>query len=154
MQVNAKVDYALRALAELAVAEGGPVKAEAMARAQGIPPKFLENILLELRHAGIVLSQRGAEGGYRLGHPASEITLADVIRVVDGPLANVRGLRPESLEYIGPAASLLQIWIALRANMRAVLERVTLEDLVTGQLPPEIIALTESPDAWNRRSVR
>lgn len=154
MQVNAKVDYALRALAELAIAEGGPVKAEAMARAQGIPPKFLENILLELRHAGIVLSQRGAEGGYRLGRPASEITLADVIRVVDGPLANVRGLRPESLEYIGPAASLLQIWIALRANMRAVLEQVTLEDLVTGELPPEIVALTESPDAWNRRAVR
>ncbi|MFN8592214.1 MAG: Rrf2 family transcriptional regulator [Thermomicrobiales bacterium] len=154
MQVNAKVDYALRALAELAVAEGGPMKAEAMARAQGIPPKFLENILLELRHAGIVLSQRGAEGGYRLGRPASEITLADVIRVVDGPLANVRGLRPESLEYMGPAASLLQIWIALRANMRAVLEQVTLEDLVTGQLPPEIIALTEDPDAWSRRSVR
>ena len=103
MQVNAKVDYALRALAELAVADPGPMKAEAISRAQGIPPKFLENILLELRHAGIVLSQRGAEGGYRLGLPANEITLADVIRVVDGPLANVRGLRPERLEYTGPA---------------------------------------------------
>lgn len=152
MQVNAKVDYALRALAELATAENGPMKAEAMARAQGIPPKFLENILLELRHAGIVISQRGAEGGYRLGRPASEITLADVIRVVDGPLANVRGLRPESLEYTGPATSLLPVWIALRANMRAVLERVTLDDLVTGVLPPEIVALTEAPDAWSRRS--
>ena len=96
MQVNAKVDYALRALAELANADPGPMKAEQIARAQGIPPKFLENILLELRHAGIVLSQRGAEGGYRLGRPPAEITLADVIRVVDGPLANVRGLRPES----------------------------------------------------------
>ena len=153
MQVNAKVDYALRALAELATAEGGPMKAEAMARAQGIPPKFLENILLELRHAGIVLSQRGAEGGYRLGRPAGEITLADVIRVVDGPLANVRGLRPESLEYSGPATSLLQVWIALRANMRAVLENITLEDLVTGNLSPEIVTLTEDPDAWRRRSV-
>ena len=151
MQVNAKVDYALRALAELAIADPGPMKAEAISRAQGIPPKFLENILLELRHAGIVLSQRGAEGGYRLGLPANEITLADVIRVVDGPLANVRGLRPERLEYSGPATSLLQVWIALRANMRAVLERVTLEDLVTGNLPPEVVDLTEAPDAWSRR---
>jgi Rrf2 family protein len=151
VQVNAKVDYALRALAELANADPGPMKAEAIARAQGIPPKFLENILLELRHAGIVLSQRGAEGGYRLGMPADEITLADVIRVVDGPLANVRGLRPERLEYIGPAEPLLQVWIALRANMRAVLERVTLADLVTGNLPPEIVALTHGPDAWSRR---
>ena len=92
-----------------------------------------------------MLSQRGAEGGYRLGQPANEITLADVIRVVDGPLANVRGLRPGALEYIGPATSLLQVWIALRANMRAVLERVTLEDLVTGNLPPEVIELTEAP---------
>ena len=151
VQVNAKVDYALRALAELAVAEPGPTNAEAIARAQGIPPKFLENILLELRHAGLVISQRGAEGGYRLGLPANEITLADVIRVVDGTLANVRGLRPERLEYIGPASPLLHVWIALRANMRAVLETVTLEDLVTDTLPPEVMALTEEPDAWSRR---
>jgi Rrf2 family protein len=151
VQVNAKVDYALRALAELAIAGPGPVKSETIARAQGIPPKFLENILLELRHGGVVISQRGAEGGYRLALPAEEITLADVIRIVDGPLANVRGLRPERLEYTGPATSLLQVWIALRANMRAVLERVTLQDLVAGQLPPEIVALTESPDAWSRR---
>jgi Rrf2 family protein len=151
VQVNAKVDYALRALSELADAHPGPMKAEAIARAQGIPPKFLENILLELRHAGIVLSQRGAEGGYRLGRPAEEISLADVIRVVDGPLANVRGLRPESLEYTGPASALIQVWIALRANMRAVLETVTLEDLRTGNLPPEVVALTEAPDAWTRR---
>ena len=108
MQVNAKVDYALRALTELAVADPGSMKAEAISRAQGIPPKFLENILLELRHAGIVLCN-AARRGYRLGQPANEITLADVIRVVDGPLANVRGLRPERLEYIGPATSLLQV---------------------------------------------
>ena len=151
MQVNAKVDYALRALAELASADPGPMKAEAIARAQGIPPKFLENILLELRHAGIVLSQRGAEGGYRLGMPADEITLADIIRVVDGPLANVRGLRPERLEYTGPATPLREVWIALRANMRAVLEEVTLEDLRSGVLPAEVLALTEPPDAWSRR---
>lgn len=151
MQVNAKVDYALRALTELASDDGGPIKAEAISKAQGIPPKFLENILLELRHAGIVHSQRGAEGGYRLARPAEEISLADVIRVVDGPLANVRGLRPESLEYIGPASALLQVWIALRANIRAVLETVTLEDVRTGNLPPEIVALTEDPEAWSRR---
>lgn len=151
MQVNAKVDYALRALAELANAHPDPMKAEAIARAQSIPPKFLENILLELRHAGIVLSQRGADGGYRLGRPAEEISLAEVIRVVDGPLANVRGLRPESLEYTGPAESLIQVWIALRANMRAVLEHVSLEELRTGNLPDEVIALTELPDAWSRR---
>ena len=151
MQVNAKVDYALRALTELANVAPGPMKAEAIARAQGIPPKFLENILLELRHAGIVLSQRGADGGYRLGRPAEEISLAEVIRVVDGPLANVRGLRPESLEYTGPAESLTQVWIALRANMRAVLENVSLEELRTGNLPAEVIELTELPDAWSRR---
>jgi Rrf2 family protein len=151
VQVNAKVDYALRALTELANGDSGPIKAEAISKAQGIPPKFLENILLELRHAGIVHSQRGAEGGYRLALPAEEISLADVIRVVDGPLANVRGLRPESLEYVGPASALLQVWIALRANIRAVLETVTLEDVRTGNLPPEIIALTEDPEAWSRR---
>jgi Rrf2 family protein len=151
VQVNAKVDYALRALSELANAHPEPMKAEAIARAQSIPPKFLENILLELRHAGIVLSQRGADGGYRLGRPAEEISLAEVIRVVDGPLANVRGLRPESLEYIGPAESLIQVWIALRANMRAVLENISLEELRTGNLPEHVIALTELPDAWSRR---
>lgn len=151
VQVNAKVDYALRALTELANAHPDPMKAEAIARAQSIPPKFLENILLELRHAGIVLSQRGADGGYRLGRPADEISLAEVIRVVDGPLANVRGLRPESLEYIGPAEALIQVWIALRANMRAVLENISLEELRTGKLPRDVIALTELPDAWNRR---
>ena len=151
MQVNAKVDYALRGLTEVATAHPDPMKAEAIARAQSIPPKFLENILLELRHAGIVLSQRGADGGYRLGRPAEEISLAEVIRVVDGPLANVRGLRPESLEYTGPAESLTQVWIALRANMRAVLENVSLEELRTGNLPAEVIELTELPDAWSRR---
>jgi Rrf2 family protein len=152
VQVNAKVDYALRALAELAVAGPGPVKAEVIARAQSIPLKFLENILLELRHAGIVISQRGAVGGYRLGRPAEEITLADVIRVVDGPLANVRGLTPERLEYSGAATPLRDVWIALRVNMRAVLERVTIADLQRGALPPEVMELTRAPDAWMRRT--
>ena len=151
MQVNAKVDYALRALAELANSGPGPVKAETIAHAQGIPLKFLENILLELRHAGIVISQRGAVGGYRLGRPADEISLADAIRVVDGPLANVRGLSPERVEYHGPATALRDVWIALRANMRAVLEAVTIEDLRRGNLPPEVVELTQAPDAWVRR---
>ena len=152
MQVNAKVDYALRAMAELALAEPGvPVKAELISKAQGIPLKFLENIMLELRHAGLVISQRGQVGGYRLGHEPEEITLADIIRVVDGPLANVRGLSPERLEYVGPAEPLRDIWIALRSNMRAVLERVTLADLRDGKLPEAVLALTETPDAWQRR---
>lgn len=152
MQVNAKVDYALRALTELAGSSGeAPIKAEAIARAQGIPLKFLENILLELRHAGIVISQRGAVGGYRLGRPAEEISLADVIRVVDGPLANVRGLTPERVEYTGSAAALRDVWIALRANMRAVLEQVTIADVRAGELPPIVQELVSSPDAWTRR---
>jgi Rrf2 family protein len=152
VQVNAKVDYALRALAELAQAGGGPVKAEAMAKAQGIPLKFLENIMLELRHAGIVNSQRGAiRGGYSLARPPEQIRLADVIRVVDGPLANVRGMSPEKLEYGGAATGLRDVWIALRANMRAVLESVTIADLVNGALPPTILELTQAPDAWVRR---
>ena len=113
--------------------------------------KFLETILSELKHAGIVRSQRGPVGGYTLARPADQISLADVIRVVDGPLANVRGLRPERLEYSGPAAPLYDVWIALRANMRAVLERVTLEHLVSVELPPEIVALAQTPDAQSRR---
>jgi Rrf2 family protein len=152
VQVNAKVDYALRAMAELASAEtDAPVKAETISKAQAIPLKFLENIMLELRHAGLVISQRGQVGGYRLGRPATEITLADIIRVVDGPLANVRGLSPERLEYTGPAESLRDIWIALRANMRAVLETTTLEDLRTAALPDVVRELTAAPEAWTRR---
>ena len=152
MQVNAKVDYALRALAELSNAGPGPVKAELIAQAQGIPLKFLENIMLELRHAGIVMSQRGAvRGGYSLARPPDKISLADVIRVVDGPLANVRGMSPENLEYTGPATPLRDVWVALRANMRAVLEHVTIDDLRRGNLPPEVRELTAAPDAWLRR---
>ena len=152
MQVNAKVDYALRALAELSNAGTGPVKAELIAQAQGIPLKFLENIMLELRHAGIVMSQRGAvRGGYSLARPPDKISLADVIRVVDGPLANVRGMSPENLEYTGPATPLRDVWVALRANLRAVLEHVTIDDLRRGNLPPEVRELTATPDAWLRR---
>jgi Rrf2 family protein len=130
VRVSAKVDYALRAMAELAAAPVEPVKGERLATAQGIPPKFLENILLELRHAGLVASQRGADGGYRLGRPAAEIALADVIRAVEGPIASVRGARPDEVSYQGAAAPLRDVWIELRTAMRGVLEQTTLADLV------------------------
>ena len=130
MRVSAKVDYAIRALAELAIAPPGPVKGERLADAQAIPVKFLENILTELRRAEIVESRRGAEGGYRLARPAAEISLADVIRAVEGPIATVRGARPEDVEYTGAAAGLQGVWIELRAGMRGVLEETSLADLV------------------------
>ncbi|HST24570.1 MAG TPA: Rrf2 family transcriptional regulator [Gaiellaceae bacterium] len=149
MRVSAKADYALRAAAELAVAEGaGPVKGDQIAKAQSIPPKFLENILLELRHAGLVQSQRGVEGGYWLARPAGEITLAEVIRAVEGPLANVRGTRPEAVEYTGSAEPLRSVWIAVRANLRGVLESVTLADVARGELPPSLDELLADPEAW------
>jgi Rrf2 family protein len=148
VRVSAKVDYALRAALELAAAGGGPTKGEQIAQAQDIPLKFLENILLELRHGGLVQSQRGAEGGYWLARPPEEIKLADVIRAVEGPLANVRGARPETVRYEGPAARLQDVWIAMRANLRAVLEELTLADVASGELPPEIAAITASPEAW------
>ena len=149
MRVSAKVDYALRAALELAAAGEGPTKGERISQAQGIPLKFLENILLELRHGGLVQSQRGADGGYWLARPPEEIKLADVIRAVEGPLANVRGSRPETVEYTGPAARLRDVWVALRANMRAVLEETTLADVASGGLPPQIAEITGRPGAWD-----
>lgn len=151
VQVTAKVDYAVRAMVELAAAGGGPVKCGAIAGAQRVPFRFLENILIELRHAKLVRSQRGAEGGYRLARPAEEITLADVIRTVEGPIASVRSERPDELAYIGAAAPLRDVWIALRANMRAVLESVTLADVANGALPAEVVRLIEEPDVWEPR---
>ena len=127
MRVSAKADYALRAATELAVAEGaGPVKGDQIARAQSIPPKFLENILLQLRHAGLVTSQRGAEGGHRLARAPEEISVADVIRALEGPIATVRGVRPDDLEYTGAASGLQDVWLRLRTSMRDVLEDTTL----------------------------
>lgn len=148
MRLTAKVDYAIRAMVELAAAGAGPVKGEAIASAQRVPLRFLENILLELRHARLVRSQRGAEGGYRLARPAETITLADVIRTVEGPIASVRSERPDELSYLGTAAPLRDVWIALRANMRAVLESVTLADVANGSLPSEVVRLTEEPEVW------
>jgi len=149
MRVSAKVDYALRAGAELAAAAADrPQKGERIAQAQKIPLKFLENILLDLRHAGLVQSQRGAEGGYWLARPPEEISLADVIRAVEGPIANVRGERPEQVEYVAAAEPLRQVWVAVRASLRAVLETVTLADLAAGRLPDEVAQLASDPEAW------
>lgn len=148
MRLSAKADYALRASVELAASGAGPVKADALARAQDIPLRFLEQILLELKHAGIVASQRGAEGGYWLVRPAVEIPLADVIRAVEGPLANVRNQRPEELEYTGSAAALQDVFVALRANIRAILEEVTLADVASGALPDRVRELAGDGDAW------
>src|SRR5689334_12218902 len=149
MRVSAKVDYAVRAGAELAAAAGrGPVKGESISTAQAIPLKFLENILLDLKHAGLVQSQRGAEGGYWLAKEPAEISVADVIRAVEGPIANVRGERPEQVEYAGAAEALREVWIAVRANLRAVLETVTLADLAAGRLPAEVTRIAADPDAW------
>ena len=149
MRVSAKVDYAVRAGAELAAAAGaGPVKGDTIAKAQGIPLKFLENILLDLKHAGLVQSQRGVEGGYWLAKGPGEISLADVIRAVEGPIANVRGQRPEQVEYAGAAESLREVWIAVRGNLRTVLETVTLEDVASGRLPVEVTRIAADPEAW------
>ena len=148
MRVSAKVDYAVRACIELAHAGDGPTKGERIAQVQEIPLKFLENILAELRHDGIVHSQRGSEGGYWLARRPAEITLAEIIRAVEGPIANVRGLRPEQVSYTGSAEPLREVWIAVRANLRAVLESVTLEDLAEGNLPREVAELAANPEAW------
>lgn len=148
MRVSAKVDYAVRAAAELAAASDGPVKGERLAEAQDIPLQFLEHILLDLKHAGIVSARRGAKGGYWLARPAEEITIADVIRAVEGPIANVQSAPPEAVEYRGRAEHLQEVWIAVRANLRAVLEKTTLAQLTSGRLPKKVRELAASPDAW------
>ncbi len=148
MRVSAKADYALRGVLEIAAAEQPPIKRDAIAAAQRIPVKFLEAILGELRNAGIVASHRGSEGGYSLARPAEEITVADVIRAIEGPLASVRDVRPEELEYEGVAAPLREVFVALRMNMRAVLESVTIADIVAGRLSPQIEELIKRPEAW------
>ena len=155
MRVSAKADYAVRAAAELAASDGNrPLKREEISAAQAIPSKFLETIMLELKHAGVVKSTRGSGGGYSLARPAAEISVADVIRAVDGPLANVRGERVESVEYAGAAQSLRDVWVAVRASLRRVLESTSLQDLVDGDLPDQVRDLTADPEAWislNRR---
>jgi Rrf2 family protein len=147
MRLSARVDYALRAVAELAAA-GTPRTVDQLAAAQQIPAKYLESILGELRRGGVLRSQRGPEGGYRLARDPAEISIADVIRVLDGELANVRGSRPEHLSYVGAAVPLQQVWIALRANERAILEEVSLAHVASGQMPDIVATAISQPSAW------
>ncbi|MFC3572112.1 RrF2 family transcriptional regulator [Streptomyces yaanensis] len=149
MRISARADYAVRAALELAASRDDvPMKAEAIADAQDIPHKFLENILNDMRRGGLVLSRRGGQGGYRLARPAESISIADVIRAVDGPLVSVRGVRPPELSYTGPAESLLPLWIALRSNVREILDGVSLADVASARLPAEVSALADAPGAW------
>lgn len=152
MRISAKADYAVRATLELAAsADGGPVKGTALAEAQGIPLQFLEQIMLELKRVGLVQAKRGARGGYWLAQSAEQITIADVIRAVEGPLANIHDLSPEETSYPGPAERLRDVWIAVRANLRAVLEQVTLAEVVSGDLPESLRSLIDEPEAWTMR---
>jgi Rrf2 family protein len=151
MRISAKVDYAVRAAIELAAAGGDPIKGEQIADAQEIPLKFLENILGELKHTGIVASRRGAQGGYWLAKPAEDVTLADIVRAVEGPLASVRGQGPETLKYKGEAIPLQNVWIALRANIRAIMDDTSLADVVGGDLPADVRELSEPAEAWSTR---
>jgi len=155
VHVTAKADYAVRAILELADStQSSPRKVDQIAKAQAIPVSFLENILTQLRSAGIVRSQRGPEGGYWLAVPADEISLADIIRSVEGPLVGVRGQLPEEVAYEGPAASLREVWVALRATMRTVLETVTVADVAAGNLPEDVLMLTRDDSAWKARQLR
>jgi len=152
MHVTAKADYAVRAVIELAdSSQSAPRKVDDVAKAQGIPVSFLENILTQLRSAGVVRSQRGPEGGYWLAQPADEVNLAQIIRAVEGPLVGIRGQRPEEIEYVGSAESLQQVWVAVRANLRKVLEHVTVAEVASGKLPKDVIALTRQEEAWQTR---
>jgi Rrf2 family protein len=149
VRISAKTDYALRAALELARANhAGPIKAEQIAAAQEIPLRFLENILGELRHGGVVESRRGADGGYMLARPAADVSLADVVRAVDGPLANVSGRRPDALEYPAGAEVLRNVWVAVRAGLREVLEGTSLAELADEELPAAVAARVGDEDAW------
>ena len=149
MRISAKVDYAVRAAVQLAAAEGaGPVKGDEIAAAQDIPINFLENILSLLRNAGFVMSRRGADGGYWLAVPADRITVADIVRVIDGPLAAVRGVRPSETDFPPPAEPMRDVWVAVRASLRAILEEVTLADIVRNELPAVVGEWTSRTGAW------
>ena len=150
VRISSKADYAVRAALELAAA-GGPINAETISERQGIPQPFLKKILNELQRGPVVVSQRGRDGGHRLARDAAAISVADVLRAVEGPLANVRGEPPEATSYAGSAARLQDVWIALRTNVREVLEQVTLADLVEDRLPPEIAELAKRPESWVTR---
>lgn len=151
MQVTAKVDYAVRALLELAACEPGRVTRDEIAVAQSIPPRYLEVVLSQLRQAGLVTGQRGSSGGYSLGRPPAAISVADVSRAVDGPLALVQGQRPEDVTYAGSSQHLHELWIGLRAALRSVMEAVTIADLLAGKLPVAVRSLVDDADAWQPR---
>ncbi|MEU4270711.1 Rrf2 family transcriptional regulator [Streptomyces sp. NPDC026092] len=149
MRISARADYAVRAALQLAAShDDEPLKTEAIADAQDIPHKFLEGILNDMRRGGLVVSRRGGNGGYRLARPAESISIADVIRVVEGPLVSVRGVRPPDLSYTGAAVSLLPLWVALRSNVREILEGVSLADVAAAELPTGVTELASAPDAW------
>jgi Rrf2 family protein len=149
MRVSAKSDYALRALIEIATnSEGAAISAEEIGRLQDIPHGFLQAILADMRRAGIVISQRGQAGGWRLARPAADVTVADVIRSVDGPLVSVYGLRPEAVTYNQTAGVLQHVWIAARSSLRDVFESVTIQDLADGRLPSAVDARTLDDEAW------
>jgi Rrf2 family protein len=150
VRISAKVDYAVRALVQLA-ATGEAMKADDIATAQNIPLRFLLNILGQLRTAGLVDSRRGSEGGYRLAAEPNEISIASVIRAVEGPLADVHGLPPEEIDYPPPAEAVRDVWIATRAGLRRILERVTIDDVASGRLPEHVRAELADPEAWHRR---
>jgi Rrf2 family protein len=152
VRISAKADYAVRAAVVLGAAgSSGPLKAEAIARSQEIPLKFLLNILSDLKRGRIVSSHRGNHGGFQLARPASDITVADVIRAVEGPLASVHEILPENVSYPPPSEPLQQVWIAVRASLRSVLEAVTIADLASGSLPESVVTLSSSPEAWTVR---
>jgi Rrf2 family protein len=151
MRISAKADYAVRAAVEMAAAGDEPVKGERIAEAQEIPLQFLEHILLELKHARLVRARRGARGGYWLAKPPEEITLASLIRAVEGPLANIQDQAPEATKYPGNAEPLSEVWIAVRASLRRVLEHVTVADLRDGKIPSDVLDLTKDEGAWVTR---
>jgi Rrf2 family protein len=149
VHISARTEYGLRALLTLAAqADGAPLTGEELAGREGLPQKFLEGILSDVRRAGLVVSQRGRGGGYRLARKATDITVADAMRALDGPLADVRGLRPESVTYTGSAEHLPEVWVAARASLRSVLDHVSIADVAAGTLPARIRRLTARPEAW------
>ena len=152
MQIPAKADYAIRALLTLAASEDS-ISAEHLAEEQGLPAKFLGTILSDLRRGGMVTSQRGPEGGFKLARDPDQIMIADILRVVSGPMAGVRGMRPETLEYGGEATHLRDVWVAVRASLREVLEHVTLGQVLRGELPAAVTRFTDDPDAWITRVI-
>jgi Rrf2 family protein len=152
MQIPAKADYAIRALLTLAASEDS-ISAEHLAEEQGLPAKFLGAILSDLRRGGMVTSQRGPEGGFKLARNPDQIMIADILRVVSGPMAGVRGMRPETLEYGGEATHLRDVWVAVRASLREVLEHVTLGQVLRGELPVAVTRFTDDPDAWITRVI-